>query len=221
MAQRRGEPEIGRLQPASGGKRDRAPLDILAGMAAVGAFFKAGLHRHPAIREDAILLHHHRVGARGHRRAGKDADRLAAFDVADERMPRRGAPGHRQHRVAVGLQIGMGDGIAVDRAVGVRRQIHTGDEILRQNAACGLSERHGLRLDHRCHPLGDQRQGGVDAQQRPAKGKAIVAQLRHQSGPGWARMKSAIAEISASDNRGNGTPRFSSEATATICGSSG
>jgi len=75
----------------------------------------------------------------------------------------------------------MGEREAVDRAVGVRRHIHLGYDIARENAPGRFRERDALFLHDRHGPRLDQRQGRVDIEQRAAKGKAIVAQLRHGS----------------------------------------
>ena len=152
-------------------------------MAAVGALLDAGLDPHLAAVDDAILLHHHGVGALGHRRAGEDADRLAARDRPPERMPGGGPPADRQHGVAVRQQVGMRQREAVDGAVGMRRHVDAGDQVARQDAAGRGGERHRLGVDDGGDALLDQRQCRVDAEQRAAKGKAIVAELRHQHEP--------------------------------------
>ena len=135
-------------------------------------------------------------------------------------MPGGGAPGDRQYRVAVGQQIGMSYGIAVDRAVGVRRHVDLGDQVAGENAAARSGKRHDLLADDRRYPLVDQRERRVDAEQRAAEGKAILAQLRHDPSPRWSSMKPATAAGSASESNGNGAANGSSEAIATIWGSS-
>jgi hypothetical protein len=94
-----------------------------------------------------------------------------------------GASGHRQHRVAVGEQIGMCQRIAVDRAVGMRRHVDRRDEIARQHAAACLGERHRLFGYDRADPFLDQRERRIDGEQFAPKGEAIVAQLRHDPRP--------------------------------------
>src|SRR5262249_34302627 len=76
-------------------------------------------------------------------------------------------------------------------------------------------------LDDRGDTLLDKLQRLGNRQQGVAKGKAIVAQLRHQPSPKWSRIKAATAGGSPSGNNGNGTSNVSSEAMATTCGSSG
>ena len=69
-AQRRRQSDIGRLEPATGRQRDDAFGDILAGMAAVGALLDTGIKANLPAFDDAILLHHHRVGAIRHQGHG-------------------------------------------------------------------------------------------------------------------------------------------------------
>ncbi len=152
-------------------------------MAAVGAFPDAGSEPHLALFDDAILLHHHRVETVGHRRAGEDADRLAASGRAAERVPGRSPPGDRQYRVAIGQQIGMRDRVAVDRAVGMRRHIDRRHQIMGENPAARLGERRHLLGNDRLYPLLDQSERRIDTEQLAAKGKAILAQLRHHASP--------------------------------------
>ncbi len=78
----------------------------------------------------------------------------------------------------------MGDRETVDGAVGVRRHVNSGDQILSQDAPGSSGKRQGLRLDNRRDPLLDQRERRVHAEQRAAECKAIVAQLAPlSSGP--------------------------------------
>jgi hypothetical protein len=82
-------------------------------------------------------------------------------------------------------------------------------------------QQHHLFADHRRDPRLDQRERRVDAEQRAAEGKAIVAQLRHGASPRWSEMNAATAPGSPSGNSGIGAAIGSSEAIATTCGSSG
>ena len=216
MAERRGEPEIGGAEAPPGGERDLAQRDILAGVPAVRSLSDPRLQPDPPVGRDTILLHQHGVGALGHRRAGKDADRLAAAERAVERMAGRGSTADRQVGLAIGQEIGMGDGVAVDRAVRMRRQVHRRNEIARKHTAGRCAQRHHFALDNRDDAPIDPRERLVDAQQGAAKGKAIVAQLGHRTRPSYCRMKSAIAAGSPSGSRGSASPgSSSSEATAT------
>ncbi len=184
VAEGRGEAEFGRAEPGPGGERYRARGDILARMTAVGALLDAGFEPHAAIGLGrAVLLHHDRVGTLGHRRAGEDADRLAAGDRPIERVPRCGAAGEPEHGVAVGEEVGMGEGVAIDRAVGVRRQVHPGDEIAGEDATGARPQRRRFDVDNRDGPRIDPVQGLVDRHQRATKGEAVVAQLGHRFSP--------------------------------------
>ena len=222
-SERRRQTKLGRAKTPSRGKRRLAQRHVLAGVAAVGALADAGLQPHPTIRGGgAIFLHQHRVGAVGHRRPGEDADRLAAPDRAVERVARGGAAPDRQFGFTVGRKIGVGHGIAVDRAVGMRRQVDGSDDIARQDAAGGGAQRHGFGFDDPEDALVDAGKRLVDAQQRAAKGKAVVAQLGHPARPSWQRMKSAITAASSSGSNGSSSPGSgSSDATATTNRSSG
>ena len=139
-----------------------------------------------------------------------------------ERMAGGGAARHGQYGLPIREQIGMGDRKTVDGAVGVRRHVDPGDQIARQDAPGSSGKRHGLRLDDRRDPLLDQRERGVDAEQRAAERKAIVAQLGHFVEAADDReMNAATAAGSPSGSSGTGAANGSSEATATIHGSSG
>ena len=59
------------------GNRKLAGRDILPGEPAIGARLQSGRHDDVAAVERAIFLHVDGVGARRHRRAGENADRLA------------------------------------------------------------------------------------------------------------------------------------------------
>src|ERR1044071_4316279 len=115
------KPEIGRLEPPPGSQGDRAFRNIPARVAASGAPSYAGRDSHSPVFNGAILLHQNGIETLGHGRAGEDADRFATACGTAERMAGGGAPGHRQYRLAMGREIGMRDGVAIDSAVGMRR----------------------------------------------------------------------------------------------------
>ena len=216
MAEGRGEPHIGRTQPPPGCERGLAQCHILAGAPTVRSLSDPRLQANPAIGGDTILLHQYGVGALGHRRAGKNTDRLAAVKGPVERVAGRRAAANRQIGFKIGRQIGMSDRIAVYRTVGVGRQIHRRDDIARQHAAGRHAQRHHLAIHNRDDLRIDPGKRLVDAQQGAAKGKAIVAQLGHRTRPSCRRMKSAIAAGSPSGRHGSASPgSSSSEATAT------
>src|SRR5215469_3141146 len=115
----------------------------------------------------------------------------------------------------------MGEGVAVDCAVGVRRKVHRRDDVAGENAPRGAAQRCSLRFDDRTDPDLDLRQRVLDAEQRAAKGKAVITQLRHRPSPVFSRIKPAITAASDSGRNGilNSAHRLSA-AIATTKGSS-
>ena len=89
---------LGPESPA-GGQDGRAGRDILSGIPPVGAALDPGRYNDGIAVCPAVLLHQHGVGAGGHRRAGEDANRLAAHGRAPERVPGGSPPGAGQPRV--------------------------------------------------------------------------------------------------------------------------
>ena len=140
IAEGGGKTEIRRREPPPGEKRYRALGDVLSGVTPVRSLPDSRLQPHPLVFDDAVLLHHDRVGAFGHRGAGEDPDSRALLGGMSERVTRRGPAGNRKHGFLSRHQIGMGEGIAVDRAIGVRRQVHRGNEIASENAAAGAAQ---------------------------------------------------------------------------------
>ena len=150
-------------------------------------FLIPGLQPHPPVLDDAVLLHHDRVGALGHRGAGEDADRLAALGGTAERVTRGGPAGNRQHGFPLRHQIGVGERHSRRprcwrAAASSSRQRDRERECARRRRASGAVSvsttavtRSSIRAERR-----------VDAQQRAAKGEAIIAQLRHRAQPGLA-----------------------------------
>ncbi len=221
MAERREQTEIGRRETAPPADGKGVFRDILAGMTPVRALPDTGFEPHLAALDEGILLHHHRIGALRHRRPGEDANSLAAFNGTLKGMAGGGAAANRQHRLTLGRQISVHDRESVDGAIGVRRQVESGDAIGSEDAASALGDRHRLDLDDGGNALGDQRQRGIDAEELAAEGKAVIAQLCHAPNPRWPAMKRATVGGSPSGNSGNGAASGSSEAIATTCGSSG
>src|SRR5208282_3787349 len=86
LAEGGGEAEIRRTQALPGRKRDLALGNIFPGVTAVRSLSDPGLEPDQTILDGAIFLHHHGVGAIGHRRAGEDPDRLAATGGTVERV---------------------------------------------------------------------------------------------------------------------------------------
>ena len=129
-----GQPERRRGEPLAPGQHDRAAGDVLA--AAADPLPRRGntqdAHGLLAGRL-GVFLHHHRVGAGRDRRAGEDAG-----DAAGRQRLRGAAGGNaladRQGHAFVG-DLAAAHGIAVHRAVVLRRHLQRGHEILRQHAA--------------------------------------------------------------------------------------
>ncbi len=156
-----------------------APRDVLARRAAVGAALEAGGQADALAREPHILLHEHRVGPGRHRRPGKDPHRRARRGKTRGRSAGGEAPAHRQHRLALGAEVGEAHRVAIHRGIGEGRQVEPGAQGLGGDAPVRAPQRHGLDAgDHR-HPLGDQGGGRLHREQRPAEGEAIVRELRH------------------------------------------
>jgi len=180
MAKGSAEAEIWRTQPPPRRKRNLACGDILAGVTAVRPPPDPGPDEDASGREGAILLHHYGIGTFRHRRTRKNADRFAAPHGPIERVARGRPPGDRHEGVAIGGQIGVSDRIAIDRAVVVRRQVHRGDDVVREDAPGGRLQRHHLSLDDRRDARLDLGERARDGQQVTAEGEAVVAQLGHR-----------------------------------------
>ena len=172
--------DIGRHQAPAGGQRERAAGDVLAGRAAVGAAADAGLNGHAAGLDAAVLLHHHRVGAVGHDRAGEDAQRMAAGQRAGRRGAGGGAAVQGQRGRRVRREVVEMQGDAVHRGIVGGRQVERRDRVMRQNPADGGGQ--GDRLDARLHrmPGEDARLRLGERQQGAAESETIVAELSHQ-----------------------------------------
>ncbi len=138
-------------------------------------------------------------------------------------MAGRGAPTDWQDRVAIGNEIGVEYGVAVNRGIVVRRHVARSDDFGGQETAKRSIERRllGFRQRHRLAAQEINRRNS--AHQLAAEGKAIVAELRHHLAPRrqYAMMKSAIAVVSSSARSGTGRSASApSLATATMKGSS-
>ena len=105
------------------GSATGAVAHILAGKPPVGAELQARRHDDAVAFGRHVLLHEHGIGAGRHRRAGENADRLARLERAVGTRAGGDAAGDRQPGFAVGIQIGVAHGIAIDRGIIERRQI--------------------------------------------------------------------------------------------------
>ena len=138
------------------------------------------MRRTPPGLECAILLHQHGVGAFGHRGTCKDPNRLTASSGPVERVAGRRPSGDRHNGVTIRDQIAVSDRVAINRAVVMRRQVHSRDDVARQNPAGGRRQRHRLGLDDRHNARFDFGERGRDGYQGSAEGETIVTQLGHR-----------------------------------------
>ena len=97
MAKSRSEAEIGCTQSLPRSNRNLAFGYILTSVTAVRSSSDPGLEYDSPGFESAILLHHHGVGAFGHRRTGKNPYGLAATGGPVERVAGRCPSGDGQN----------------------------------------------------------------------------------------------------------------------------
>ena len=84
--ERGSERDILRPQPLASFERGISDRDVFACRSHIGARFKARRENDPVVLIDAhILLHEHRVGSVGHRRAGEDPDGMTRLDRLSRR----------------------------------------------------------------------------------------------------------------------------------------
>ena len=128
----------------------------------------------------AVLLHHDRIRARGHRRPGKDADCLAAVGGPPEGMPGGRAAGHRQPGFAIRIEAVEMNRVAVDGRVGERRHRVLGDHVRGQNPPQRRAQRHRFRVADDPDTFIEQGQRPLHRHQFAAAGKTIIGELRHR-----------------------------------------
>ena len=87
--ERGGERHVLHGKPPAGRHGNRPCPQVLAGKPPIGAALQAWRHDDAAAVDAAILLHENGIGACRHRRAGKDADRLAGVHAHASRHDRR------------------------------------------------------------------------------------------------------------------------------------
>ena len=162
-------------KPPAGGQRNRPCPQIFAGKPPIGAALQAWRHDDAAAVDAAILLHEYGIGARRHRRAGKDADRLAGLTRMRRGMTGGDAIDDGEALVALGRKIVAAHRVTVDGGIIERRHIDRRDDIFGEHAAQRFAQRHGLAAVDRRHPLGNQALGFSNRKQRAVKGEAIVA----------------------------------------------
>src|SRR6202043_496707 len=97
IAERGGQTEIRGREPTPGSERYRPLGNVLSGMASVCTLLDPRFEPHPPVFDEAVLLHHDRVGGLGHRGASKDPDGLPARGATAERVTRCGSAANRKH----------------------------------------------------------------------------------------------------------------------------
>ncbi len=166
-------------QPPAAPQDDAAAAHVLAGAATIGAPLNARRDQDRVALLAAVLLHHHGIRPFGHRRAGEDADRLAAAGGAAQRMAGRDPARHRQARLARRVEVVEEHGIAVDRRIVIGGDVDRRGHVLRQNAPAGFGQRRRGRTLYRRQAFGQKVQRLVERHQRAAMGETVVAKLRH------------------------------------------
>ena len=144
---------------------------------------------------NGILLHRDRVRARRHGGAGEDARGLAGPHRRGQRMAGGRAPGDRQQRrLGLAVEIGEGEGIAVDGGVVVRRHVAPGDERAGENAARGAPQ---------CDRPPFARWRGRVRRSAPAPASVVIgaSPAAKQSSPSWA-----MSDRAAGRRRRGGCP---------------
>ena len=130
------------------------------------------------LQDRAILLHQHRVGTRGQRRAREDAR---------QRPSRQRLRGHAsgnalalgQHRSRL-RHIGAAQGIAVHGTVVLRWHVQGRHHILREHAAIGIQCRNALYRVERYDRSQQLRQRLVKGFERRARGHGLEVEFRHR-----------------------------------------
>ncbi len=150
-AERRDQPQLGRVDALAGAQGRAALLQILARQAAVGTGFLPGRNGDVL----AIRLHqlhrNHGVAAVRHDRTGGDAHAFAWRDLAGEfAAGEGGADFIERHRLG-GMQVGATHGPAVHGGVVMRRHVDRRNDVLSQNPAQGMANRHLFKAGHRLH----------------------------------------------------------------------
>ena len=143
-----GEREIARGEPMPFGEQRFAGAEIEPLRAHVAAFGRGLLHLDPGAVAFGHFLDHHRIGAGRHKTAGENARRLARTDRGIER-PAGGDLADDFQAGRRSCDIGGAHGIAVHgRDIGGRLGAAR-FEIVGENAATGLVDRHFVRRQRR------------------------------------------------------------------------
>jgi hypothetical protein len=150
------------VQELAGLQHWHACLQVLAGGAYVLAGLLTGRDRDARALHPADFLHHHRVRARRHHRAGHDAHALSRSDTSRERLAGKRSTDLLQSRFI--LQIGKTNGKTIHRRVVVAGHVDRGHDRLRQNAAERFPGRNLFNVRYLNQTSSDRRDGLVHAQ---------------------------------------------------------
>ena len=130
------------------------------------------------VDKGAILLHQHRVGTGGQRRAGEDARQRAGRQRLRGHA-RGNALALGQHRARM-RHIGAAQGVTIHGTVVLRRHMQGGHHVLREHAAIGIQGSHALYGVKRYDRSQQLRQGLVQWFERRARGHESEANFRRR-----------------------------------------
>ncbi|EPB31272.1 hypothetical protein H216_3728 [Klebsiella pneumoniae DMC0526] len=114
-----------------------------------------------------LFLHHQRIAAFRHRRAGHDADTGARRPGVVERLAGEGLTGDRQ-RGAV-AKVVQPDGIAIHRRVIKAGHVQRGDDVMGGHTREGLQQRYSFRRVQRRNTIEHLGEGCVERHQSGGK----------------------------------------------------
>ena len=132
--------DLGGAEESAALEQDVTDGDVLAGAAHVRAGGGDGLDRHESAVDGRVLDLHDGVDARGQRRAGHDARRVAGRDRLGHVPARRDVDDHAE-LPAPALELRARDGEAVHGGVGEGRYLFGRDDALRGGAPERLEQR--------------------------------------------------------------------------------
>ena len=162
-----GQRDVAGGQPTAGGQKDFAFDKITAAPTDVISRRDRRVDDYGVAVALSDLLHRHRIGALGQRRAGEDARRLAGLEAAGERAAGRGFADDGQTRLRA-CRVGRTQRVAVHRRIGERRLDAARSDVARQCAAKGLGERNELFVERVRNAGEHPRQRLLDRHQRGA-----------------------------------------------------
>jgi hypothetical protein len=161
------QPQRCRREALATREHERAACHVFAAAANPVTEPRRGLESHHVLAgRFGVFLHHDRIRACRHRRAGEDARDRSALQRLGCGTGRH-ALAHAQHRAWGNLR--AAHGIAVHRTVVVRRYLQLRNEVLHEYAAGGVEGGHRLAPGERpgmAHQVGE---GVVEGPQRGAR----------------------------------------------------